>query len=544
MEEMEEQETRSAGLGETVRPDDESATVTPRLWLGLMALALSAMMHGTDAMVVTVANPIISVEMKTGLSQLQWVTTGYLLAYAATLITAGKLGDRYGHRRVFLTGMIGFMFSSAMVGLSHSIGMLIAWRVMQGACGASLLPSALAILRLTFPANKLKVAIGVFMGTFALSAASGPFLGGLVVQYAGWRWAFFINVVGGAITFVMVTFLIRRTRPEDARRPLDLPGIGLVTVTLLTLVLGINQAPTRGWTGVLPVVCFIVAVLFGALFVLRERSAGEPLMPLTLFHSRTFVTGNLLLLLGTGLMFAVWFYLALFLQNVQGLSPLRTGIELLPIPATGIIAAPLGGVLSQKLGPRPPLMAGVALSVVGFFGLSRMSVGSGYHSIWPFLVMLGVSMSFIVPIGTEVVISTASKNLTGVASGISETMGSLGPALGVASVGTAITLSIQNGLADRLAGAGVPKATADQVRANTESIAQGTVPTPRGTPQTLAATIARQAHEAFTSGLHATLTAALVVLLLVCLPLVWLIRPAVSTQDDKTPTEAVPSQTG
>jgi EmrB/QacA subfamily drug resistance transporter len=534
---MEQKVTRTERGGPAL-PADGSAPVPARAWLGLIPLALAAMMDGVDAMVVTVASPTISVEMDTGLSQLQWVTTGYMLAYAATLLAAGKLGDRYGHRRIFLIGMVGFMASSVLVGLSQSIGMLIVWRIVQGICGASLLPAALAILRLTFPEDKLKVAIGVFMGTFALSAAAGPFLGGVVVQYAGWRWAFFINVIVGAIAVLLTLILVRPTPAADADRPLDVPGIGLIAVTLSALVLGINQAAVKGWGGALPVGCFVVAVVFAALFILRERTVREPLVPLRLFRSRAFVAGSLLILVGSGLMFAVWFYLALHLQNVQGATPLRTGVQLLIIPAAGLIFAPLGGVLNQKLGPRPPLIAGLVLLFGGLFGLTRMTIDADFSSIWPYLLMLGASMSFIVPIGTEVVISSARKSEAGVASAIGETMGSLGPALGVTSVGTIISFVISGGLAQRLADAGVPKDLADRVYSDVESVAQGTVPTPPEASPSVAATIVREAHQAFTDGLHTGLWAAMAVLVFVCLPLVLLIRPNATEAAESTTDEA------
>ncbi|MFE9106001.1 MFS transporter [Actinomadura geliboluensis] len=519
-------------------PAAPAAPVPARLWLGLLALALSAMMHGVDAMVVTVANPTIGAEMHTGLAELQWVTTGYMLAYAATLVTAGKLGDRFGQRRVFLIGLVGFIVASGLVGVAQDIGTLIAFRVVQGAFGASLLPSALAILRLTFPEDKLKVAVGVFMGTFALSSASGPFLGGVVVEYAGWRWAFYINVIGGLIALAMVLALIAPTPPQDARRRVDLPGMALLTVTILALVLGINQVPERGWTGALPLACFAVALAAGVLYALRERTAGQPLTPPELFRSRAFAGGNLLLLLGSGVMFAAWFHLALYFQNVQGAGALRAGLELLPIPATGIIAAPLGGLLNQKLGPRPPLLAGTVLLMVGLFGITRAGVDTGYHSLWPYLIALGISMSFIVPIGTEVVISSAPKRLAGVASGVGETMGSLGPAIGVASVGTAIALVVENGLAGKLTGAGVPTGIAD--RMDTESVALGAAPVPSGTPDELVSAVVRQAHEAFASGMHAAFAGAMVLSLL-CLPLIWLIKVP-RGDEEAAPDEAAASE--
>ncbi|MBV9445829.1 MAG: MFS transporter [Streptosporangiaceae bacterium] len=506
----------------TEQPADK---VPVRLWLGLIALALATMMHGVDATIVTVASPTISRDLHTGLSELLWITTGYMLAYAASLVAVGRIGDRYGHRRIFLAGIIGFILSSVLAGLSQSIGMLIAFRILQGLCGASLVPSALAILRLTFPATKFKIAIGVFTGVFALSSAAGPSVGGIVVEYAGWRWAFFINVVIGAVAFVLTLLLIPSSAPQDAERSLDVPGISLLAVALSMLTLGVNQAADEGWDGLLPIVCFVTAVLFATLFVLRERTTREPLLPLEIFHSRSFVAGCLLVLCASGLMFALWFYLSLFLQNVQGASPLRTGLELLPISVAGIAAAPLGGVLNQKVGPRPPLALGILFSLVSFYGLSRLSVGSGYGSTWPFLVTLGFSMAFTVPVGIEAVVSSAAKKVAGVASGVAETMGSLGPALGVAATGTAMAFIVRGDLAGRLAGAGVPAPAAALVSKSSEAIAQGSRPRLPQVAHPELAVITRVAHQSYVQGLHTILIAAMVVLV-VFLPFTYFIKPS------------------
>lgn len=515
--------TGPADPGSPAATPDEK--VPPRLWLGLTAMALAAMMLGVDAMVVTVANPTISAELGATLTQLQWVTTGYMLAYAALLVAAGKVGDRYGHRKVFLAGIIGFVVSSVLVGLSHNIEALVAWRVLQGMCGATLMPSALAILRLTFPPSKIKIAIGVFIGTFALSSAGGPFFGGLIVEYAGWRWAFFINVIGGAVTLLMASTLIRAVPPADARRGLDLPGIALVAVSLATLVYGITEVPVAGWTGFAPLACFVVSAVLIVLLVLRERTTAEPLLPPRLFRSRTFVAGNLILLVSSGLMFSVWFYLSLFLQNVQGAGPLDTGLRLLPIPAAGIVVAPLSGLLNQKFGPRLPLALGLLLCVVSLFGLSRVGVDDGYSSIWPFLVTLGMSMSFVVPVGTEAVVSSAPKRLAGVASGVGETMDSLGPALGVASLGTALTVVVQGDWEERLEAAGLPADTLAQARDGVQSVAQGVA------PEGLGEAVARLAQETYTSGLHAVLLGSVVVVL-VFVPLIMLIKPTDPEAED------------
>lgn len=537
---MEEHASGDAASDTTTSGESDSGSTSRKLWFGLLALALSATMHGVDATVMIVAIPTISQELNVGHAGLQWVTAGYLLAYAAILITAGKLGDRYGQRRVFLSGMIGFMVSSAMAGLAGSIGTLIVWRVVQGACGAAMLASGLAIIRLIFPANKLKVAVGIFTGMFALSSAGGPFVGGFIVEYADWRWAFFINVIGGTITLVLVALLIPQVPPQDTQRRLDLGGMVLLAVALVALVLGINQAPEQGWFGTLPLACFGIALVFIGGFMLHERRTAEPLIPLQLFQSQTFVTGNVLLLVGSGLMFGLWFHLSIFLQNVQGSGPLLTGLKLLPIAAVGVIAAPIGGMLNQKVGPRLPLLTGALLFIVGLYGLSRIAPDASYHSIWPYLIALGISVSFIVPIATEAIIASAPKRLAGVASGFGETMGSLGPALGVATIGTIMTFFARDDLTEELATAGVSPVTAERVLTDSNRIAQGAVGVPPGVSDSTSAIISEQVGIAFTGALTLTMLVA-IGLIAVCLPLILLVKPS---EDDGEETTTALSSTG
>lgn len=195
----------------------------------------------------------------------------------------------------------------------------------------------------------------------------------------------------------------------------------------------------------------------------------------------------------------------------------------MPIAAVGVVTAPLGGMLNEKFGPRLPLVIGIVLFVAGLFGLTLLSIDTGYGSMWPYLVLLGVSMSLVVPVGMEAVISSAPERHAGVVSGIGETMGSLGPALGVASVATTMTMLVSGGLGPRLAAAGVDGSVADDVIADAESVAQGTVPALPGAAPDVVERVVRGAHEAFLGGFQTSMIATMVVLV-VCLPLAWLVR--------------------
>src|SRR5215831_16423185 len=218
--------------------------------LTLLAVALGVMMVALDGTIVAVANPAIQQSLGASLAGIQWVTNAYLLALAVSLITIGKLGDRYGHKRVFLTGVTGFALSSAAIGLSGtlagSLGLVIAFRVLQGVFGAMLQPSALALLRNTFPPEKLNGAIGVWGAVIGASTAAGPIVGGLLVQHIGWEACFYVNVPVGAVALIMSLLVLRET-PAAPASSFDIPGIAALSGALFALIFGLIKGPDYGW---------------------------------------------------------------------------------------------------------------------------------------------------------------------------------------------------------------------------------------------------------------------------------------------------------
>lgn len=502
-------------------------------WLALVALALGVTMDAVDATVVAVANPSIASDLNTDLSQLQWVSNGYMLATAVFLITAGKLGDRFGHKRVFLIGIGGFVVSSMLVGLADDITMMIIFRVVQGACGAALMPTGFAILRFVFPPEKLPVAIGVFTGVFALAMASGPFVGGLVVEIADWRWVFFLNLFLGGFAFLVGSWAIPSTPREGTLIPFDIPGVLLLTVTLTGLVWGIVQVPTYGWTHIYPLAFLLGAVVFGVVFVLRERSTDGPLLPMGLFHSAAISTAVTINLIATALMFAMYFFLALYLQQVHEFSPLQVGLGLMPVQVVFAVGSPVGGWINKRFGARAAIIVGLVLFAVALLGLSRLTEASSYHAMWPFLVPLGLGMSLVSPTVSEVIVSRAPAPLAGVASGLGQTAAFVGAVLGIATLGSVLSARVAEVLPDRLAAADVPDSLADQVTDSAGSIAQGVVPVPSGTPDSLAQAVVDAGHSAFVSGLQgATLVGGVVALVAIGLAL--LAKPRRADQDEDT----------
>src|SRR6201996_9233482 len=249
--------------------------------LTLLAAALGVMMVALDGTIVAVANPAIQSHLGASLADIQWVTNGYLLALAVTLITIGKIGDRFGHKKVFLTGIVGFAATSAAVGLSGtiagSITLIILFRVLQGVFGAMLQPTALALLRETFPIEKLNGAIGIWGSVIGASTAAGPIVGGLLVQHLNWESCFYVNVPVGVIALTVGLLVLREPPPSPAARSFDIPGIILLTAFLFLLVWGLIKGSDYGWVSGKTIAFFVGAVVALAVFIARERTTAEPL---------------------------------------------------------------------------------------------------------------------------------------------------------------------------------------------------------------------------------------------------------------------------
>lgn len=481
-------------------------------WLTLVAVASGIVMAGLDATVVNIANPAIARDLHSGLTGLQWVTNGYLLALAASLIIAGRLADRIGYKLVFVVGVIAFACSSLLVGLSSSIALVVLWRVVQGFAGAMLQPASLAILRKSFPAEKLNMAIGIWGGVSALSIASGPVVGGLVVQSLDWRSVFFLNVPIGLITLAFAIYVIKESRDPDARgSSFDLPGMVLLAGTLFALVWGLINAQSYGFDNALPLSLLAAAVLLGVLFVYREHRAPQPLLPLSLFRSVSLSTGAILLTLGTTALLGSFFFITLYLQQVQGLSPIEAGVRLLPLTAVFMVASPLGGAVAGRLGARWTLVVGMLLNALAQFGMSRLSADSPYSHLWPWFAVLGLGFAFVVVAGTQAIISNAPVELAGTAGGLQQTGAQLGGVLGITVLGTIMTARVSDVLVGKLTSAGVPMPLANQLAKAKDVVAQGGAPVPPGGPDAAAHAITIGSHLAFMSGLRTALIVAAIV---------------------------------
>jgi len=483
--------------------------------LTLLSAALGVMMVGLDGTIVAVANPAIQSKLGASLADIQWVTNGYLLALAVTLITIGKIGDRFGHKKVFLTGIVGFGATSAAVGLSGtiagSISLIIMFRVLQGVFGAMLQPTALALLRETFPIEKLNGAIGIWGAVIGASTAAGPIVGGLLVQHINWESCFYINVPVGIIALVVGLLVLRETPPSPAARSFDIPGIGLLTAFLFLLVWGLIKAPDYGWASGTAITFFAAAATALVLFVVREARAKEPLLPLKLFRSVPLSAGTVLVLTLMFALFGAMFFMTFFMENVHGLDAIGAGVRLLPLTGMLIVGAPLSGQLITKIGPRVPMVAGMLLAAGALFGLSRIGLASSLDDTIVWFAMLGLGLSPVMVGATEVIVGNAPVEMAGVAGGLQSTAMQVGGTIGTSVLGAVMSAKVASLLPAKWAAAHLPALSPAQLTQVKSLATVGVAPIQKGTPPHVAAAIADVTHSTFVSGMTASFLTACIV---------------------------------
>ncbi|TPQ17844.1 MFS transporter [Streptomyces sporangiiformans] len=478
-------------------------------WLTLITVAVGVMMVALDGTIVAIANPAIQKDLGASFADVQWITNGYFLALAVTLITAGKLGDRFGHRQTFLIGVVGFAAASAAIGLSDSIALVVVFRVFQGLFGALLMPAALGLLRATFPAEKLNMAIGIWGMVIGASTAGGPILGGLLVQHVSWQSVFFINVPVGILAVVLGLVILTDHRAQNAPRSFDVLGIGLLSGAMFCLVWAIIKAPEWGWGDGMTWAFLGISVLGFGLFAFWETKVREPLIPLGLFRSVPLSAGVVLMVLMAIAFMGGLFFVTFYLQNVHGMSPVDAGLHLLPLTGMMIVGSPLAGAMITKTGPRIPLAGGMVCTAVAMYGISTLetNTGSGVMSIW--FALLGLGLAPVMVGATEVIVGNAPMELSGVAGGLQQAAMQIGGSLGTAVLGAVMASKVDSDLAGNWADAKLPPLTEAQLHQASEAVQVGAAPVPPGTPAPIAEKITGVAHDTFISGMSlASLVAA------------------------------------
>ena len=398
----------------------------------VMALTSTAyFMVVLDSVVVITALPRMQRDLHVSLASLQWTLNAYGIAFAAGIITAAALGDRFGRRKVFTVGLALFTLASIACALAPSLSALIVARTAQGLGGAVVLPLSLTILTAAFPIERRGMIVGIYGGLAGLAVAMGPIVGGAVTQSIDWHWIFWINVPIGVVAVLLGVRLL----PESYGAPerLDLVGVGLVTAGVVSLVWALSRASDVGWSSAEVVGTLIAgAALLGG-FVVWEGSVPEPMVPLRLFAARDFAVGNVTTFLMSGAIFAGGLLVTEEFQLARHYSPVGAGLHLLPFFATPMLVSPVAGALSDRIGRRPIIVVGLSLLTAGFVWVAwRGSLRASWIELVVALLIAGVGISMALPTVPTAVLSAVPEQDMGKASGINYMAQRFGAVFGVA----------------------------------------------------------------------------------------------------------------
>jgi EmrB/QacA subfamily drug resistance transporter len=410
-----------------------------RRWWALAAMCFALFMIMLDNTVVNVALPSIQRSLRASTPTLEWTVNAYTLTFAVLLVTAGRLGDLFGRRRLFLLGVIIFATASAAIGFSPTDTWLVVWRAIQGAGSALMMPATLSIITNAFPSHERGKAIGTWAGVSAMALAIGPVVGGFLVESVSWQSIFFLNVPVAIGAIVITLFAVRESRDETVERTVDVPGVLTLTIGLAALVLALVEGNDWHWGSARELTMFAIAVIALASFVVVELRRRVPMVDFGFFRSRTFAGANIVAFIVSFAMLAMFFFIALYMQNVLGYSPLQAGIRFLPSTMMIMFVAPLAGRLADRVGPRPLMTIGLLAVSAALFWQSHITVSSSYGALLPGFVLMGIGMGFVMSPMSLAAMNAVDPTKAGVASGILSMNRMVGGTFGVAVLGAMVS---------------------------------------------------------------------------------------------------------
>ncbi|MFH8798269.1 MFS transporter [Streptomyces sp. NPDC017936] len=425
--------------GDGARPSPEPAPRPGRRsWAPLLAVCTGYFMVILDVTIINVAVPVIGRELSASLTGIQWITDGYTLVFAGFLLTGGALGDRLGNRRVFCAGVAVFTAASAACALAPSAPALVTARLVEGLGAALIVPGSLALLQQSYPAPAARArAFGLWGSMAGVAASAGPLLGGLLVSTAGWRWVFLINLPVGVACLVL-TLRHVASSPRRTGRALDWPAQCAVVAAVALLTAALNEAGRRGWSDPAVLAGVGLAASAAAAFVVRERLARSPALPLPLLRSRAMSGGSVIGLLFNFGFYGMVFTASLEFQHQRGYSALGTGLALFPAVAMTMFASVLSGRLSRRTGDRPLVVSGMLLAALGLAGWAAAGADPAYALLVVPMMAAGFGTSFALTGSTATVMGAAPAAYSGAASALFNTTRQIGSATGVALGGSLI----------------------------------------------------------------------------------------------------------
>ena len=409
-----------------------------RRWWTLGAMSFALFMVMLDNTAVNVALPSIQEDFGASLAALEWTVNAYTLTFAVLLVTGGRLGDIFGRRRMFLGGVVVFSLASATIGFAPSEGWLVASRALQGVGAAFMMPGTLSIISNAFPPEERGKAIGTWAGVSAIALAAGPLLGGWLTEEVSWRAIFFLNLPVAVGAVAVTLFAAEESRDETVGRTVDVPGIAALTVSLTALVFALVEGNAWGWgsPGIIGLLALSVAA--GAAFVAIERRSAAPVVDFDALRSKQFLGANVVAFMVSFGMLAMFFFLALYMQNILGFSPLEAGVRFLPATVVIIFAGPIAGRLSDRIGPRPLMVAGMLIVSASLLWQSRIEVDTSYAFLAPAFVLMGLGMGLVMSPMSMAAMNAVDRTKAGVASGTLSMFRMVGGTFGVAALGALV----------------------------------------------------------------------------------------------------------
>lgn len=406
-------------------------------WWALIVLALAQFLVVLDASIVNIALPTLGTDLALDTPTLSWIITAYVLPFGGLLLLGGRLADRFGHRRIFMLGVAGFVITSAAAGFANSGAWLLAARAVQGASAALLAPAALALVTHLFtePKDRAK-ALGIWGAVAGIGSAAGVLLGGILTSSFGWPAVFFVNVPVGILVIIVIPSLVRRDSNTE-KVSIDLPGAITVTGGIVALVAALSQSERVGWTNPQTVILAIIAVILLAAFIIIEKHAVAPLVSFSIFRNTAVLGGNLAMLLIGGATTGLFFALSVYMQQVLQYNALTAGLTQLPLAGALVVFAGIVPAVIAKLGTRWTLAISLVIFAVGLIWLSYTpSHASFVLDLLGPTIVIGIGLGGAFVAGTELAVHGVNGKDAGLASGLVNTSQQIGGAIGLAVLAT------------------------------------------------------------------------------------------------------------
>jgi len=465
----------------------------------LVATILGSSMAFIDGTVVNVALPVLQIDLHATAAEVQWVVEAYSLFLSALILVGGSLGDSFGRRRIYAIGIALFTAASVLCGLAPNVTFLIFTRAVQGVGGALLVPGSLAIISASFAKEQRGRAIGTWSGFTSITSALGPVLGGALVQYASWRWVFFINVPIAVITLSILFWRVPESRDEENKARLDWWGALLATLGLGGIVYGLIESSNLGLANPLVIFALILGVVALIAFLFVEARSSAPMLPLSLFRSKTFSGANLLTFLLYAALGGALYFLPFNLIQVQGYPPTAAGAALLPFIIIMFSLSRWSGGLVSRYGAKLPLIIGPLIAACGFALFAVPGIGGSYWTtFFPAVVVLGLGMAVAVAPLTTAVMGAVDVQRAGVASGVNNAVSRAAGLIAIAVLGIVILSVFESSLASHLAGLHLASATQQMIDAQLTKLVG--IAIPAGVSNQLHAVLERAIDESFVAG--------------------------------------------